>query len=232
MRAGDLLAERQTLDGVIYEELRRRIVSLALRPGAMISENAVAAEFDVSRTPVRQAFFRLAQEDLLRILPQRGAQVSMLSAAKVREAQFVRETLEIGAFAEVARRWDEVNPDHRRAAGAVERCIAAQTEAVRQDDHLGFMRLDEDFHNTVIRLSGNGTLLGIVNHMRAHLNRLRFLELREARHEAEAVEHHRAILAAIRRNDVPQTEALLHTHLRMLEDFRETLFTRHSDIFS
>lgn len=232
MRAGDLLAERQTLDGVIYEELRRRIVSLALRPGAMISENAVAAEFDVSRTPVRQAFFRLAQEDLLRILPQRGAQVSRLSVAKVREAQFVRETLEIGAFAEVARRWEATDAECQQAAGILERCIAAQTEAVRQDDHLGFMRLDEDFHNSVIRLSGNGTLLGIVNHMRAHLNRLRFLELREARHEAEAVEHHRAILAAIRRNDTARTEALLRTHLRMLEDFRETLFARHSDIFS
>lgn len=65
MRAEDLVADRKTLDGVIYDELRRRIVSLAYRPGTMLSENAVAAEFDVSRTPVRQAFFRLAQEELL-----------------------------------------------------------------------------------------------------------------------------------------------------------------------
>lgn len=232
MRAEDLVADRKTLDGVIYDELRRRIVSLAYRPGTMLSENAVAAEFDVSRTPVRQAFFRLAQEELLQILPQRGARVSNLSVAKVKQAQFVRESLELSAFAEVARGWDPASPACRTASRKIEHCIDEQSAAVARQDYLHFARLDEDYHNAIIGLSGNTTLLGIVNEMRAHLNRLRYLELQEAHHEAEAIIHHRDIFQAIQRNDIGATQDLLRRHLKMLEEFRETLFERHGDIFS
>jgi DNA-binding GntR family transcriptional regulator len=232
MRAEDILAARPTLDGVIYDELRRRIISLTYLPGMLIFENAVAAEFEVSRTPVRQAFFRLEKEDLLQILPQRGARVSKLSVAKVKQAQFVRESLEISAFDEVARLWDERNPDHRRAAASLLACIDAQRAAVAERDYVRFARLDEDYHNTVIGLSGNTTLLGIVNDMRAHLNRLRYLELQEAHHEDEAIVHHKEILTAIRRNDRSVTVERLRVHLKMLEEFRGTLFDKYRDVFA
>ncbi|CAH2603590.1 protein of unknown function [Rhodovastum atsumiense] len=66
-------------------------------------------------------FFRLAKEDL--------ARVSFLSADKVREAQVVREALEITAFGEVARKWDGDDPRFQRANADILACIAAQKEA-------------------------------------------------------------------------------------------------------
>jgi DNA-binding GntR family transcriptional regulator len=223
---------RATLGDAIYVELRKRIVSLACRPGTMIFENVVASEFGVSRTPVRQAFARLASEELLQVLPQRGARVSQLTVRKVKEAQAVREALEIAAFADVARRWDERDPDCRLTAIEAEACIAAQKQAVARRDYLAFVGLDEDYHNLILGLGGNTTLIAIVNQMRAHLTRLRYLELQEAHHEAEGIVWHERILSALRAGDVEATESLLRSHLKVLEGLREELFRKYADVFA
>ncbi|TBW39561.1 GntR family transcriptional regulator [Siculibacillus lacustris] len=231
MKAEELIAGRQTLDGVIYDELRTRIISLDYLPGKMIFENEIAAEFDVSRTPVRRAFFRLAIDDLLQVLPQRGARVSFLSAAKVREAQAVRESLEATAFADVARRWDEADPACRALLAEVEAILADQAAAVDAQDYLAFMRHDEAFHGAFLRFAGNRTLIAVIGEMRAHLNRVRFVELQEAHHDAAALVWHRDILEALRRNDVAATTDRLIAHLKMLEAFRETIFAKRRDMF-
>jgi DNA-binding GntR family transcriptional regulator len=231
MSAEGIVAERATLGEAIYGELRKRIVSLAYRPGTMIFENVVAAEFKVSRTPVRQAFFRLAHEELLQVLPQRGARVSCLSIAKVKEAQAVREALEIAAFGEVARRWDESAPVFRQAVADILDCIAAQKESVARGDYITFVGLDEDYHNLILRLDGNATLMAIVKDVRAHLTRLRYLELQEAHHEAEAIVFHERILAALRAGDVDATTTILRAHLKRLEGFREQLFRQYEGVF-
>lgn len=229
--ADDLVPPRRTLDGVIYAELRGRIVTLDYAPGRMIFENEIAAEFGVSRTPVRQAFLRLAIDDLLQILPQRGARVSFLSPAKVREAQAVRESLETTAFADAARRWKEDDPACRALVATVEAILAEQDKAVASGDYVAFTRLDEDYHNAIIRFAGNLTLMAIVEEMRLVLNRVRFVELSEAHHDAAAVQHHRDIFAAIRRGDVARTMARLIAHLKMLESLREALFKTRTDMF-
>jgi DNA-binding GntR family transcriptional regulator len=231
MRAEGIVAERAHLGDVIYGELRKRIVSLTYHPGTMIFENVVAAEFKVSRTPVRQAFFRLAREELLVILPQRGALVSHLSIDKVKEAQAVREALEISAFGAVAWRWDENAPAFRRAAADILACIAAQKAAVARGDYITFVALDEDYHNLVLRLNGNATLMAIVTDMRAHLTRLRYLELQEAHHEIEAIGYHEQILQALRAGDVCATTETLRLHLQRLEGFREQLFRKYEGVF-
>ena len=230
-QAQGIVPERRGLSDVIYGALRKRIVSLAYHPGTMIFENVVAAEFGVSRTPVRQAFFRLAREELLLVLPQRGARVSQLSIAKVKEAQAVREALEIAAFADVARQWDEDAPVFRRAAADMLACIAAQKAAVARGDYITFVALDEDYHNLVLRLDGNATLMAIVNDVRAHLTRLRYLELQEAHHEAEAIVYHEQILEALRAGDVRATAETLRAHLKRLEGFREQLFRKYEGVF-
>jgi DNA-binding GntR family transcriptional regulator len=227
-----IVAERAGLADAIHGELRRRIISLAYGPGEMIFENVVAAEFGVSRTPVRQAFFRLAQEELLQVLPQRGARVSPLSVAKVKEAQIVREVLEIHAFGEVARRWNPAAPACRRAVADIKACIAAQKASVARGDYMTFIGLDEDYHNLVLGLDGNATLIAVIAGVRAHLTRLRYLELKEAHHEVEAIAYHEQILDSLRAGDAGATTEQLRAHLKMLETFREELFRRHAGLFA
>lgn len=230
-RAEELVAERRTLESVIYDELHKRIVTLEYLPGRMIFENEIALEFGVSRTPVRQAFFRLAMDDLLQVLPQRGARVSFLSQVKVREAQAVRETLEAAAFTIAAKRWNEDDPACREAGAEIEAILAAQEAAVAVQDYAAFTRLDEAYHGAFMRFAGNMTLFGIVCEIRAHLNRVRYIELLEAHHDAEAIVFHREIFQAVRANDVERTVERLLAHLKVLEEFRETIFVNRKDMF-
>src|SRR3954469_1498576 len=69
----------------IYSELRRRILRLDLAPGADLDEQALVREFKLSRTPVREALLRLAHEELVEIIPNRGTRVAALQFHEVGE---------------------------------------------------------------------------------------------------------------------------------------------------
>lgn len=77
-----------------YQPLKDRIFHLELEPGTKISEKEIADELNVSRTPVREAFMKLAEEELLDIIPQSGTIVSRINLRHVEEGRFIREKIE------------------------------------------------------------------------------------------------------------------------------------------
>lgn len=87
----------------IYEALKREIMDLELEPGAPLSEPRLVARLGGSRTSVRQALYRLGSEGLVRTIPGRGAFVSEISTASVRELFQMRECLEAYAARQAAR---------------------------------------------------------------------------------------------------------------------------------
>ena len=93
-------AREQTL-----ETLRNEIITLHLAPGVALSENELAAEHGVSRTPVRESLILLQGEGLVQVYPQVGTFVSLVDPERVAEAQFIREAIE----------WDKVLDDVRVA---------------------------------------------------------------------------------------------------------------------
>ncbi|HEY0208619.1 GntR family transcriptional regulator [Acerihabitans sp.] len=223
--------DRNTLEGQIYKELKNRIVSVQILPGQMISENEMAAKFNVSRTPIRQAFFRLSVDGLLEIMPQRGALVSFISKRKVREAQRIREVLELEAFTEAANRWDGTSLESITLMEKVDIIITKQEDAIKIKDYYEFTKLDEKFHDYIIQFSGNLSLAFIVKEMRSHLNRLRYIELQEAHHEATAIMQHRELLMAIKNNEEDLVRRILIEHLKLVENFREFIFKRRAELF-
>src|SRR3954462_11731135 len=80
------------------EALRRRIISLELPPGEPLSENELAQELGVSRTPVRESLILLREEGLVQVFPQIGSFVSLVDLARVSEAQFIREAIECASL--------------------------------------------------------------------------------------------------------------------------------------
>src|SRR6201986_480672 len=85
---------RATASSRIYADLRAELVSLARRPGEAISESEIALSYGVSRTPVREAILKLADEGLVDIFPQSGINVSHIAIAALPEAIVVRKALE------------------------------------------------------------------------------------------------------------------------------------------
>ncbi|WP_281886317.1 GntR family transcriptional regulator [Paenibacillus sp. YYML68] len=209
-------AQRRTLGEQVYESIREGIVSIRLAPGTYIYENELSEQLGVSRTPIREAIRMLASEQLLEVLPQRGTQIALISEQKVQETRFVREHLELGAFRLAARRWNaQAHEPYRQRC---EQLLEQQLAAVRSDDLALFLQLDESFHRSILEVTGNTTLLQVVNHMRGHLNRIRYLSLKQFKHAERLVEEHAFLLRSIQAGDEEQAAALLAAHFGKLDD--------------
>src|SRR3979409_1321901 len=125
----------------VYAELRRRIVTLDLAPGASLSENELAAQLSVSRTPVRESLILLADEGLVHIFPKLGSFVARIDPERVTDAQFVREAIELASMPAAVKLADEASIADLRGQ------IAAQGDTT---DVNTFFELDEQFHRSLL----------------------------------------------------------------------------------
>ena len=89
---------------IVYDTIRRKVLTLELPPGAALSENELAAALGVSRTPVRESLILLAEEGLVQVFPQVGSFVARVDPDGVADAQFLREAVELAAL-------DDMPPD-------------------------------------------------------------------------------------------------------------------------
>src|SRR6476661_7734325 len=127
----------------VFRTLRASIVTLRVTPATALSEQDIADRLKVSRQPVREAFIKLSEIGLVRVLPQRGTFVEKISAKAVTDARFVREAVECA----IARRASEGIA--KSAVDNLRGIIAAQRKAARAGDEEGFFVLDDAFHRAL-----------------------------------------------------------------------------------
>lgn len=132
-----------------YRALEENIVTLALAPGQVLSENALARSLGIGRTPVREALQRLAREGLVVVLPRRGVMVSEIDVRKQLELLRVRRVLESLMADLCARR---ASADESARFVTLARAMTAAGEA---DDDKGFMRLDRELNLLVAEACRN-----------------------------------------------------------------------------
>ncbi len=186
--------------------IRRRIISLELSPGEAVSENELALELGVSRTPVREALILLREEGLIQVFPQIGSFVSLVDIERVGQAQFIREAIECASLADIV--------IDRDAADGLRENLQAQREAEASGDVERFFLLDEEFHRELLQLSGHGAAWNAVNSAKAHLDRARRLSLIDVGHIAALIEEHSAVVEALRDGNMGGADASLRAHLR------------------
>jgi len=203
--------ERQarTSQDAVYLRLREQILSLELLPGAALSEQEMAAAFQVSRTPVRESFVRLAQEGLVQVLPQRGTFVSLIDAEHALEARFMREHLECA----VVRLACETASPERDAA--LEENLSAQLSALEARDEKRTFELDEAFHRTIFASCRKLNTWMLLQQAKTHLDRTRHLTLSPDRDWRHLYTQHREIAEAIRQQDADRAERAMRTHLQL-----------------
>lgn len=201
----------------VYEVLRDAIVNMALRPGEALSENEIASQIGTSRTPVREAFIRLADEGHVVVIPQLGTFVAPIDLAEVTEAVFIRETLEAGAAIDcIALSSDRLTED-------VESVLTRQARAVESGDQAAFLETDAEFHRLLFEAGGHRRAWSVVELARQHLDKVRILQLEvwadgtdptapEGASLAGAMAQHRRIFAAVQGGDpeVVRTEVRGH----------------------
>jgi DNA-binding GntR family transcriptional regulator len=191
----------------IAAELRTRIIGGQLPPGARIRQEEIAAEFGVSRIPIREALRSLASSGLVTLIPSTGAWVSELSLDECREVYLMRERLEPLLLSMAI-------PLHTPESMAEFVHLAEAVEAA--DSPGGFLEADRDFHRAIMAVPGTLRLSETVDHLwnLSHYYRRRLLNPKVSRRKLDIVAEHRMILRAIEIGDVESAEAVMAAHIR------------------
>ena len=192
---------RETARDFAFRVLRDNIVSLDLKPGTLISENEMAMEFGVSRTPVREAIIDLAKAGIIEILPQRGSYVSLIDPSMVEESRFVRKILD-KAVIELA---CEIAP--KDVIDEIEENVHLQEFYLEKEDADRIYMLDNQFHYLIYKAAGKETTYDMSSTMMLHFDRVRTLSVETVK-DLKIVKDHREMLEAIKAGD-KETAAFL-----------------------
>lgn len=191
----------------IYESLRSGIVRLDMPPGSSIVEKEVCLRFGVSRTPLREALQRLAEESLVEVRPHSGTYVSKIDFTVAEEGFVIRRALEIESI--------------RRCVQAVSAADVARLDGIvsQMRDILGrgeldaYLEVDDAFHCAIAGISGYPRIWKFITMAKVHLDRMRQLSAPVPGHLAEVTEQHEAVVRAIERRNADQAELAMRIHL-------------------
>lgn len=209
----------------IYEALRGQIIGMEIAPGTALQEKQIALACGVSRTPVREAILKLADERLVDIFPQYGTFVSRISRPAVRDAMVIRQALERTAVREAARHAGSGDIARLKAG------LAAQSAAHEAGRLADFHKADEDFHQLVAEIAGHPNLWRVVRAEKAQVDRCRILTLPAADRRASVMAEHAGIVAAIAAHDREAAEAAMARHLDRVLPSVDALADAHPDFF-
>lgn len=179
----------------IRATLQEEIESGRLPPGASLDERALAARFDVSRTPVREALQQLAARDLVRIAPRQGVTVGRLSIGQVRAIMETVGELESLCAKLAARRIDD---DLRKALDeALHRC----QEAAVQGSSAEYAVANNHFHEVVYGGSRNVYLADLIRNARRQIQRYRTKDFQTKAEISKSLQEHLKVARAIQEGD-------------------------------
>src|SRR5579875_3647832 len=193
-----------------YRHAKERLLDGRFPAGQLLSENELARELGISRTPVREAFLLLEAEGLLELYPRRGALVTPISpteADDLLEARLLTEGHCAGAV---------TAPDPGLAA-ALAAAIASQEDAVAEDrvEIQIFIAGDRDFHRAIVVAHGNAILTRQYDALRDRQQRISASATARSRERiAQFIAEHGEIAAALGAGDGQRARELVESHLR------------------
>lgn len=209
--------------GQIYEGVRNAIIRGEIKPGVSLSEADIARRLSVSRQPVREAFLKLAEDGLLEVRPQRGSFVQKINISAVMDARFVREAIEVRIVRQLAF-------SHDKALIKQLRKLLAAQKAVPRNRLEDFMKLDEEFHKTLINSACKLYGWNVIEAIKIQIDRVRYLTLQKFPQE-NLVRQHTAIVDAIEQGSPDKAENEMQQHLQLILDDLPAIEKEHPDFF-
>jgi DNA-binding GntR family transcriptional regulator len=202
---GDFRLSR--VPAVVYADLRAQILSLERRPGEAILEAQIASVYGVSRTPVREAVLKLADEGLIEIFPQSGTFAARIPLAALPEAMVIRTALEERSARFAAERAT------RSQVFGIAAILERQREAQSADDREAFHLADEAFHAAIAEAGEYPGIWRLVQQVKVHVDRYRRLTLPQEGRMARVISEHSVILARIEAADGAGAAGAMAAHL-------------------
>lgn len=210
--------ETASLADRAYHAIREMIVSVELRPGAVIDERGLMERLGIGRTPTREALRRLAQERLVEVYPRRGMFVTSVEIRDLASLAEVRSALESHAARLAAERATEQDRSELEA-------LLGELGGRSELDVRELMALDERIHRQVSRCAHNSFLEATLEEYYVLALRIWYLALDQAPELERAVLGHRELLEAIRDGDADRAEVTMRRHVLDFEEVMRRVLT-------
>lgn len=219
------IRDRRTSVEVVFDSLFDEIANVRLLPGDKISEAEIAARFGVSRQPVRDAFSRLENLDLLLIRPQKATEVKKFSSMAIVKSRFIRSSVEAEVLRRAAALCDE------SGAALLAQCLVQQKEVVASSKYADFGVLDYAFHQTLCDIANVSFAFEIISAEKATVDRLCMLGLSKEDRMPQLLEDHENIANAVINGDAEAAVKYGMLHLSRLDATIEKISALNPDYF-
>ncbi|MGE0346554.1 MAG: GntR family transcriptional regulator [Gemmatimonadales bacterium] len=197
-----------TLNAAVLASLRSAVVSGELLPGSLHSVQALAAELGVSRTPVREALIKMAEQGMVRFERNRGVRILQTTVHDLEEVFELRLLLEVPAARRACEKFDAAGlKELRREFDAMERA-ACDGDEVRMWEH------DRGFHRTILEATGNKRLAEFVDSMRDMVLKRGVSTAESSRTMLDIVAEHLGVLERLEARDPEGAAEAMCAHLQ------------------
>lgn len=215
-----------SIRGQVYDYLRGEIVRGRMLPGASVSEKDLAESMGVSRTPIREALLKLADDGLVEVYPQIGTFIAPIRTSEVIDSQFVRESLETAAVAKAVDRITDQDIERLKENLAQQRALHRAGQLDR------FIVVDEAFHALIFGIAGHVAVWALVSDAKHQMDRVRHLTIKQPQKPGAVIAEHAEVAAGLERRDAEAAVAAMRTHLRGVFRSIELLAAESSDYFA
>lgn len=195
------------LRDVVFNTLRRAILTGELKPGERLMEIHLANRLGVSRTPIREAIRKLELEGLVTMIPRRGAEVAQITKKSLQDVLEVRRALD-ALCAELA--CDRITPEGKVS---LKKACDSFEEATKTGDVVTIAEADVALHDIIVQATGNQRLIQLINNLSEQMYRYRFEYIKDESGHENLVNEHRMIYESIMNGDREKAAAAARLHI-------------------
>ncbi len=219
----------KSIQTLVYEELRKNILSLHLEPGQTMSTQEIATKLNVSRTPVREAFLKLQEQGLVEMIPQKETTVSKINLNRADQEKFIRESLELGIVRKFMEQ--ETAEFKEKTVKALRENISVQKKCVENQDFVGFLKADDEFHCALFTAVEEPMAWDIIRQQSGHYDRMRILFVQDKDAADSSIYQHERIVEYLEKDEQKKAIEALMYHIRRPEFDDERIRKEHAEYF-
>ena len=209
-----------------YRVLKDNIMNLTLSPGQVINENELVDILKISRTPIREAIFKLKDEALIDVYPQKASFVSLIDLNRVEEAFFLRKIVETEVLKLCC---ESCETEYLKK---LEKNIYLQEIVVNiEEDKSAFFSLDNEFHTIIYDSVSKSRVWTTIKTFSTHYDRLRYLDIIEKINLINLLNQHKEIVKIIKEKDISRVESILLSHLTNFRGELPSFMEKYGNFF-
>lgn len=198
---------KKNLKEQVFDELKNRILYAKLAPGVKISDNEVARELGISRTPVREALVRLAGHGLVEELPNRGFRVRVLTLREIEDLYIMREALEVLGVKLAIQNLDK---EKERTLGQL---LKSYVPIVDTQDFVKHIQLDHQFHYQIVSYGNNAVLTQTFRSLQDQVRIVRHYEHLRSDSYQKVYDDHQKIFSLMVAGETARAKSAMSRHI-------------------